>query len=64
MATTGSHEIHTAAHGSHWIAWVSRPASQQPERSIVLIAATEDEAVTRARAWAGSIYRLQLESGS
>ena len=52
MATAGSYEIHTAARGPHWIAWVSRPGSQQPDRSIVLIGKTEDDARARALAWA------------
>jgi hypothetical protein len=64
MATTGEHEIHTASRGPHWIGWVSRPGSQQPDRSVIVVAATQEEAVTRARAWAGSIYNLPLESGT
>jgi hypothetical protein len=64
MATAGTFEIHTAARGPHWIGWVSRPGSEQPDRSIILVAATQEEAATRARAWAGSIYNLQLESGN
>ena len=63
MATAGDYEIHTAARGPHWIGWVSRPGSQQPDRSIIVIAASQEEAVTRARAWAGSIYNLPLASG-
>jgi len=49
MATAGDYEIHTAARGPHWIGWVSRPGSQQPDRSIIVIAASQEEAVTRAR---------------
>ena len=64
MATAGDHEIHTASRGPHWIGWVSRPGSQQPDRSIIVVAATQEEAVTRARAWAGSIYNLPSESGN
>jgi hypothetical protein len=64
MATAGDYEIHTAARGPHWIGWVSRPGSQQPDRSIIVIAASQDEAVTRARAWASSIFNLRLESGN
>jgi hypothetical protein len=59
MATTESYEIHTAARGPHWIGWVSRPGSQQPERAIVLVAATQEEALTRAGAWLSSIYNLR-----
>jgi hypothetical protein len=64
MATVGTYEIHTESRGPHWIGWVSRPGSQQPDRSIVLVAASQEEAATRARAWAGSIYNLPLDSGT
>ena len=56
MTTPGSYEIHSVARGPHWIAWVSRPGSQQPERSIVLIGRTQDDAIARAQAWITSIY--------
>ena len=64
MATAGNLEIHTASRGPHWIGWVSRAGSQQPDHSIIVVAATQEEAVTRARAWAGSIYNLPLASGN
>jgi hypothetical protein len=64
MATAGNYEIHTASRGPHWIGWVSRPGSQQPDNSIILVAATQEEAATRARAWAGSTYNLQSASGN
>ncbi len=57
MTTTGPFDIHSAARGPHWIAWVSRPGSEGPERSIVLIGETQDEAVARARAWAESMNK-------
>ena len=57
----GSYEIHSAARGPHWIAWLTRAGSQQPERSIVLVGKTQEQAEVRARAWATSIYNLQLE---
>ena len=50
--TSGSYEIHSAAHGAHWIAWVSRDGSGKPDRSIVLVGATREEAEARAREWA------------
>ena len=52
MASTGAYEIHSEARGSHWIAWVSRDGSGKPDRSIVLVAPTREEAEARARAWA------------
>jgi hypothetical protein len=64
MATAGTYEIHPASRGPHWIGWVSRPGSQQPDHSIILVAATQEEAAARARAWAGSTYNLQLAAGN
>ena len=49
-------EVHSAARGPHWISWVTRPGTDQPDRSIVLIAASQAEAEARARAWITSIY--------
>jgi hypothetical protein len=49
---SGSYEIHSEARGPHWIAWVSRDGSGKPERSIVLVGATKEEAEARARRWA------------
>ena len=50
MTTPGPYEIHSDARGPHWIAWVSRPGSQQPDRSIVLVAETQEDANARAQA--------------
>jgi hypothetical protein len=63
MATDGPYEIHTAARGPHWIGWLSRPGSQQPDRSIILVAATQEGALASARAWARSAYNSQPGSG-
>jgi hypothetical protein len=53
MTTTdGSYTIHTEARGPHWIAWLTANADPKPERSIVLIAASQEEAEARARQWA------------
>ena len=51
-SNTSSYEVHSAARGPHWIAWLSRPGSQLPERSIVLVGKTREQAEERARAWA------------
>jgi len=51
-AATGSVQIHTEARGPHWISWISRDGSGKPERSVVLVAASQAEAEARARAWA------------
>jgi hypothetical protein len=52
MTAQGSYQIHTQSRGPHWIAWISRGADGKPERSIVLVAASEAEAEERARRWA------------
>ncbi len=53
MTTTAeAYQVHTEARGPHWVAWVSRGGSQKPDRSIVLIAETQEEAETRARRFA------------
>jgi hypothetical protein len=53
MATEpGSYQVHTEARGPHWIGWVTRPGSEKPDRSVVLVAATQEEAEARARQWA------------
>lgn len=51
---SGGYEIHTEARGPHWIAWITRAGSSKPERSVVLVAATQQEAEDRARRWADS----------
>ena len=52
MTTPGSYQIHSEARGPHWIAWVTRDGSTKPDRSVVLVAATQQEAEARARQWA------------
>jgi len=47
-----TYEIHSDARGPHWIAWVSRDGSRKPERSVVLVAETQEKAEARAREWA------------
>jgi|KBSMisStandDraft_5_1062788.scaffolds.fasta_scaffold3206741_1 hypothetical protein len=51
------YEIHTASRGHHWIGWVTLPGSDEPERSIILIGKTREEAESRARAWLTSMYK-------
>lgn len=48
----GSYEIHTEARGPHWIAWITRGSDVKPDRSVVLVAASREEALARARRWA------------
>jgi hypothetical protein len=47
----GSFQIHSEARGPHWIAWVSRDGSGKPDRSVVLVAGSKEEAEKRAEAW-------------
>jgi hypothetical protein len=51
-ANSGSYEVHSEARGPHWIAWITRPGATQPDRSVVLVAASREEAEARARSWA------------
>lgn len=52
VVATGSYQVHSEAHGPHWVAWVSRGADAKPDRSVVLIGKTREEAEARAQAWA------------
>ena len=52
MTTRSSYQIHTEAHGPHWIGWITRDGGTKPDRSIVLVAASQEEAEARAREWA------------
>jgi hypothetical protein len=51
-STLGSYQIHTEARGPHWIAWITCGNDTKPYRSVVLIAANQEEAEARARQWA------------
>lgn len=46
-----SYEVHSEARGPHWIAWVTRGISPKPDRSVVVVARTQDEAEAHARQW-------------
>jgi hypothetical protein len=48
----GSFQIHSEAHGPHWVAWLTRAGSDKPERSAVVVGETREEAESRARQWA------------
>ena len=43
-ATTGPYDIDTEARGPHSIGWVTLAGSDKPERSIILIGKTREEA--------------------
>ncbi len=48
----GPYDIHSEARGPHWIAWITRPGGQKPDRPIVFVGQTQEEAEARARAFA------------
>jgi hypothetical protein len=50
--TAAAYRIHAEPRGSHWISWITRGDSDKPDRSIILIAASQPEAEERARRWA------------
>jgi hypothetical protein len=52
MATGSSYQIHSEARGPHWIAWITRGGSDKPDRSVILVAASQEEAEARAKRWA------------
>ena len=49
---SGTYEIRSEARGPHWIAWVLREGSNKPDRSVVVVGATQEEAENDARLWA------------
>jgi len=54
MDTSGSYEVRSEAHGPHWIAWIVRPGATEPDRAIVVVGETQEEAEARARRFAES----------
>ncbi len=52
MPTDTSYQIHTEARGPHWIAWITRAGQAKPDRAVVLVAPSEEEARQRAKRWA------------
>ena len=64
---TGAFRVHSQAHGPHWIAWVTSSDREAPERSVVLVGRTQEEAEARARQWiereegVGSLSRWSSE---
>ena len=45
------HAVRSELRGGHWVAWIP-DANGNPERSIVLVGETREEAEERARQWA------------
>jgi len=49
-------KIRSEARGPHWVAWIA-DANGKPEGSVVLVAATREDAEERARKWAAQTAR-------
>ncbi len=54
MSDIGSYQVHSEAHGPHWVAWITRSGDARPYCSILLVAANQEEAEARGRQWAES----------
>jgi hypothetical protein len=53
MADTHTpYQVHTEARGSHWVSWITRGQDAKPDRGILLVAASREDAEARARQWA------------
>ena len=52
----GRREIRSEARGRHWVAWIP-DVNGKPERSIVLVGGTREEAEEKARRWREEITR-------
>ena len=52
MVTDGRYQIHVEERGPHWISWITKPGETKPDRAVVLVAASQEEAEARARKWA------------
>lgn len=48
-------DIKTESRGAHWIAWITRGASDKPLDSVILVGRTRDEAESEARTWADKL---------
>ena len=53
MTTSSTaYQVHSEARGPHWIAWVTRGGDTKPDRAVVLVAASREDAEARAKRWA------------
>jgi hypothetical protein len=48
---SAAYQIHSEARGSHWVAWITRDGTK-PDRSVVVVGQTQEEAEAHARSWA------------
>jgi hypothetical protein len=49
-APSGPVQIHSEPRGDHWVAWATR-GGNKPDRGIVVVGKTQEEAEAHARAW-------------
>jgi len=52
MTPIGAYEVHSQARGAHWVAWITTAGSAKPERSVIVVGATQAEAEAAAKTWA------------
>ena len=50
--SASAYEIRSELRGGHWVAWVVRTPDGKPDKSVLLVGQTKQEAESRARAWA------------
>ena len=50
--TAGPYQVHSEARGPHWVAWITRGQDKKPERSVVIVAESQELAESKARQWA------------
>ena len=55
MTPMSSYEIHSEARGPHWVAWITRGGSTKPDRSVLIVGRTQEEAEASAKQWAESL---------
>lgn len=48
----GPYEIHIEQRDAHWVGWITAAGDPKPYRSVLLVAASQEDAEKRARAWA------------
>jgi len=52
MTPVSPYDIHSEARGPHWVAWITRGSGTKPERSVLIVGATQAEAEAGAKQWA------------
>jgi hypothetical protein len=50
--STKAYEIRSELRGGHWVAWVVRTPDGKPDKSVLIVGQTREEAEARARDWA------------